>query len=126
MNDPSPNPGIPHVADAADAVGDQMREWSLAQSHPAQRALTFAAANLLGLFGTLHREIAKAMTESETPLETCDDLGGEVELMIRLGRQAERFMTVARTYTAPLSGSAKRQRGSGAIHTTSIQEVASE
>jgi hypothetical protein len=95
----------------ANNITEQMRDWALAQPHPVQRVLSYSAAGLLGMFQMLQSSIAQALAESDAPLESCSDLAPEVDQMLRLGRQAERFVTLARNYAPSPAGAASRQSG---------------
>ena len=81
-------------------IYDNLRRWAQRQPDPPQAALGYAAAQLLDLSMSFVVPIQTALRAAEAPLETVKELGPEIDMMLKVGRQADRFMNISAKFAA--------------------------
>ena len=76
-------------------VFDNFSRWAIAETHPAQAAFSWTAAQLLELSALLNQGIRAAMAEDPNPRAVLEESSREIEMLLKVARQSDRLMNVA-------------------------------
>lgn len=84
-------------------IYDNMLRAAVQQSDPRQAAVDFAAAMLLDVTTLIIAPIQTSLRTADDPLQCIDDLTPALEMSLKTGRQAERFLSILKQVQPPAS-----------------------
>jgi hypothetical protein len=99
---------LPRPADPQ--IFDELRRSAIEHVDPAQAVLRYTAAQLMDLSSSLYRPIKAELDGAPDLLDALEDLTPGLDMMLKLGRQADRFFNVALKHDGdPSSAKAKNR-----------------